>query len=685
MNAIPYGFQPIDTTQAVHDTPLWRDGCSSETRLSGEILVTLTAKTPLIVGNHQHKLDGKHSVLTPQMLDDGRVLLGATSLKGMLRSAMASLLQAPMERVAEHHYTYRPNLAGSGTSKEIRAAVVLEIPPSGGVKVALLDSRDVVFLPGNIWKALGAPAAGSVLEKNYLGLKFSGEDENDKKASFRQKIVAAKLPDGDQDRNARLPLAHTVLRYVGGMDGEGRVARAFAENKQTYQHVLCATDKFERAKRTTYTVPPPVVRQYKKTQEILADDKIGHFAPGYPLLAGLNDQAKETFKREVAAAIKAHTPLQPWQLIYVEYDTASKQITSFGHHYLYRWAYTSSTINKSGKIRREVDWLTAEQQDAQTDQPKRLASHRLLFGYALDGKDDDPAQGNFKRLAGRITFNTAIEDPTGKTMEERFMEGGKEIQLRILGLPRPSAVEFYLKQTALPKKLTTYGDQPGEPGGDLAGRKFYRHQPDATKESILYAPSAMEKQADTNTEGRGTCVRYLSRPGNRFRTTLRFDSLRPWELGALLAALDPSLVEPLFCLPRHSPGYAHKLGYGKPLGLGSVTLALDKARWQENDNWHWHQASNGDAAWNDLVQTCLATFKEKLQAAWGEKAEGTITAWLKTRRWSESGSANYPTLFKDGKTTIFNFHTSLRREHAAARRGTNKDFSALKKLLEIDA
>lgn len=687
MTPIPYGFSPIDTSCSIHDAPLWRDGSSNEPRLSGELLVTLTALTPLIVGNHQQKLDDRHSLLVPQMLEDGRVLIGAAGLKGMLRSALSSLLQAPMERVTEHHYTYRPNLAGSGRVKEIRAAVVLPpAPPSDSLQVALLDPKEVVFLPQPIWNALSRPSASSELARSCTGLKFSGEDDGDKKAAFRKKIIVAKQPDGSQDRNARVTLSHTVLSYAGGMDGEGLFASAFDEKSKTYRHVLYPTDKLQQARRHAVTIAPAVVRQYHKTQEILADERIGHLSSGHPLASKID-------KNSIRQAIDAHTRLEAWQLIYVEYDSSSRQVTSFGHHYQYRWAYTSSTTTKAGKKRREVDWLPEESRDVETGQPKRLASHRLLFGYTLEGGDEGPATGNFKRLAGRIAFNTAIEDPENKTLAERFMEGGQEIQLRVLGMPRPSAVEFYLKQTALPRKLTTYGDLPGEPGGDLAGRKFYRHQPDVGKSGRPYSPSHAEKQDDANTEERGNCVRYLSRPGSRFRCTLRFDSLRPWELGALLAALDPGLVESTFGLPKHPHGYAHKLGYGKPLGLGSVRLSLDAARWQECDSWIFQHARSDEEAWTQWVQRSLLALKDKLQADWSKLLPQQLESWLQPRQWKEHGRAAYPlarTREKNKQTNrteevdrIYAYHTALRRDHAAARRGDDrKNFNELKKLLE---
>lgn len=682
MSPIPYGFLPIDPAASVHDAPIWRDGRSDAPRFSGELLITLTALTPLIVGNHQHALDDKHSLLVPQMLDDGRVLIGAASLKGMLRAALASLLHAPMERVSEHHYTYRPNLAGSGKAKEIRAAVVLSDHHSktDPLQVALLDPKEVVYLPTNIWKALKCPAPGNQLARGCTGLKFSGPDELDNKAAFRKKIIVARTPDGEQDRNARITLDHTVLCYAGGIDGEGRLAKAFNENRTIYQYVLYPTRLLEQAMRKPVSIASAVVAQYHETQRILADMQIGHLAPGHPLLNKIGDP------KAIQKAIEAHTPLYRHQLIYVEYDSNTRQITSLGHHYHYRWAYTSSVTRKGGKKRRELDWLPVETKNPQTGQPERLAAHRLLFGYALDGGEEGPAGGNFRRLAGRIAFNTAIEIPGNKTLEERFVNGGEEIQLRILGMPRPSAVEFYLKQTALPKKLITYGDQVDDLGGDLAGRKFYRHQPDAARSGNLYSPTPAESRHDVNTEERGTRVRYLSRPGSQFRCTLRFDSLRPWELGALLAALDPHRLAVTFGLPPSPEGYAHKLGYGKPLGLGSVRLQLDAARWRENDGWTWQQATGDDQAWRDWSGQALAALKEKLLASWpDDRARSThLTAWLAARRWAKSGRAAYPTRAgKGGQETIFDYHTALRRDHAAARRGDDrKSFHELKKLLE---
>lgn len=77
-------------------------------------------------------------------------------------------------------------------------------------------------------------------------------------------------------------------------------------------------------------------------------------------------------------------------------------------------------------------------------------------------------------------------------------------------MPRPSAIEFYLKQPYLPNSLTTYGDLPRDAGGDLAGRKNYRHQPDAAKDENVYAANSFgqNRHLHGEAEERGSRVRF---------------------------------------------------------------------------------------------------------------------------------------------------------------------------------
>jgi CRISPR-associated protein (TIGR03986 family) len=668
----PYGFLPVEPEQAVLDRPLWRDGKSQEQRFSGELLLTLEALTPLLVGNQQREIDDRHSELVPHMLDDGRVLLAGSSLKGMLRAALASLLHAPMERVAEHHYSYRPNF-GFGPKEnppvEIRAAVVEKIEGEGEnakITIRLLpEETSVIFVRNEAYDKLGHP-----IPNNPVTGKFTGVVLTKSKNKPSQRL--------DHD-DGYTKLDHIIFRYAGGIDGEGHLAKEFKENNPTYHYVLISTESYKKGK--SLSLPEKLQRTYYATQKVLADEKYGHISPGHPLL-----RSKE-IETKIAKSIKSNAQLQPHQLIYIEclvrengQELRLPRPLTMGHHFQYRWAYTSSVRYRNAILGDEQKELRPElalrPEEKANDQgaPEQLSAARLLFGYAVDGNNEDQknlARDNFKRLAGRIACNHAIEVTDGKSEAERFMNAGKPIQLKILGMPRPSAVEFYLKQPELPQKLTTYGDTPSDPGGDLAGRKFYRHQPDAKTRTGLYAGDTRDASASE----RGTVVRYLSKPGSRFRFTLRFDSLRLWELGALLAVLEPQHLEKRLALSTSLNGYAHKLGYGKPLGLGSVRLTIDGARWHENDSWQWTEARDLQTdAWQTLRKQALTALQEKLQHTWGGQLKPFVERWLKPRRWTERGNAAYPTWKNGNGETIYEYHTSIRKQHAAIRRGQSKDF-----------
>lgn len=675
MNSLPYGFFPIEVQKSICDVPMWRDGSSGEDRLSGEILLTLEALTPLLVGNQQYKINEKQSVLVPQMLEDGRVLIAETSLKGMFRAALSSLLHAPMEKVSDHHYTFRPNL-GFGQKYQSRPAVISSVKGKGEnaeieLKVLPDDTR-VTFVRSSAIRKLGDIKVGKLLQGYFPGIKLTRTRNRTSRC-----MVLEESSEGGEN------LDHYLFFYSGGIDGKGLLAKAFGA-RDIYRYVLVPTRYFNRA--DSQSLPSDVLKDYYKTQEILADEKTGHLSPGHPLLNKIN-------KDDVKKAIQKNSELKEKQLIYIEIENQERKpgnppfrILSMGHNFYYRWAYTSSVYSKNSikgnkELRPELRFHPQETFDK--DAPKQLTAAQLFFGYSIDNKQKElssMAKESYQRLAGRIAFNTAIEVTEGKSPEERFVEGGREeIALHILGQPRPSAVEFYLKQVHLPSKLTTYGDLPDDPGGELAGRKYYRHQPDARTNMDLYKKT----EEKDNSKERGTVMRYLSKPGSRFRATLRFDSLRPWELGAVLAVLDPGLLEKTFGLTHYSQGYAHnsqgyahKLGYGKPLGLGSVRIRLDAARWQENDRLEWKEARAGEEAWDRLLETSLKALKEKLQKTWQSNTAANLECWLKTKQWSTTGRASYPAL---------DSYAEWKRKQAAARRGAPLDFNepALRLLLKI--
>ena len=180
-----------------------------------------------------------------------------------------------------------------------------------------------------------------------------------------------------------------------------------------------------------------------------------------------------------------------------------------------------------------------------------------------------------------------------------------EWTLSSLSSPKPTTNEFYLDQTQKEDRVT-YNDADAR----LRGRKFYRHHADweclpedgkqKLLKEILQFPEG--ERSDQNRTIRGAI-----KEGSVFEFDLDFENLAPLELGALLYSLE--LEE----------GMRHRLGYGRPLGLGSVEICVEKL--EAVEDWQARlksaAADAGLKTWEgqalrDLVNQNVAQFLKKM-------------------------------------------------------------------------
>jgi hypothetical protein len=194
--------------------------------------------------------------------------------------------------------------------------------------------------------------------------------------------------------------------------------------------------------------------------------------------------------------------------------------------------------------------------------------------------------------------------------------------------------------------------------------------------------------------------RFVSKPGTQFRFALRFVNLRPWELGALLLTLQPTLdgVHRLHAgLPESARAplarwmqrveqkgwnanparlLAHKLGHGRPLGMGSVTVRADGLRRLAVDAGRQLPAVReyrGDAlreqteqAIDPLAKHLAGTLPPAALTAWVDRC---LLPWLEVHRYAGRRRFDYPRRSEKGQpATIFNHHTHLRGHHADGRK-----------------
>lgn len=726
----PYHFINLDIQNAVIDEPVWHDGENSQDLLSGEMCFTLTALTPLLVGQWQYKakevtdneendedkkcsldffdseVKCKKAILEPLRLPSGRVVLSGTSLKGMLRNSLSGLLSPPMERVAERSYSYRPNAKFQEEEifRKVRPALITQVKDNI-IKVKVLKNARSAWFGhasdlGNP-KIDGIAKAWSNIIKEPRKPKFkNGEKERDEHGNIKflpQKYRFIHKNKAKKDDVIELIGKCYFAHYVGGIDGKAILCRLFDGNAGVYDAVLIQEAEHNYKEQQEFSIP---IKDYQPTLDHLQDTK-GLLVSGYP-------NGKETDYKKARDAISKLKFIEG-QLIYVELE--GDKINSFGHHYYYRWRY-ANTIRTVGdkNVRPILKPLDSELAFDDKGKPEKLSAARLLFGYTSHNEDLEKSplkqdgsanigKGTYRRLAGRIHINSAVEviKNDGKP---RFLTNGdnkETIPLKPLGQPRPSSVEHYLQQPSKSElagkrndggQMQTYGDLPNyvtkcDKSGELAGRKFYLHQPDAATKNECYR----EEDSEIIKSDQSMLVRFVSTPNTEFKFRLQFKDLRPWELGALLVTLEPNtylatVLEQLkTSLPQHDsalqnlldeirihpnsthknlPLFAHKLGHARPLGFGSVLLKCDTLKLLDTKN-KLPKFNEDDAK----TEKALTAFADKLSEIIEQsKSIEFLKQWCAIHQYAGRTRSAYQKL--DGET--LKFHSTARSNHIKARR-----------------
>lgn len=236
-----------------------------------------------------------------------------------------------------------------------------------------------------------------------------------------------------------------------------------------------------------------------------------------------------------------------------------------------------------------------------------------LIAPELRGAGRDLAESLFGdvhvALGGRVRFEDARAVRGAPDWYEPVMVP------QILASPKPTAFSQYLTQDgdAPTDKLTTYID------GDrttIRGHKLYWHRwDDAAGLARLRHPDEQAKLRDLQSPKPGDTQTTCLQPVKAqvvFTGRVSFDNLTDVELGALLAALD---------LPQ---GCAHKLGLGKPLGLGSVRVSVERVTFVERRARYAGWGDDGRRHDPARVERCRSAFVTTMRAHAERNAETLV-------------------------------------------------------------
>lgn len=245
--------------------------------------------------------------------------------------------------------------------------------------------------------------------------------------------------------------------------------------------------------------------------------------------------------------------------------------------------------------RKTRELIPAELRAPGDDEPKQdrepygLDLAEALFGTA--SLKDGPVRG-------RVTFLDAACVTADPLMDRKIPQ--------ILSSPKPTAYQLYLNQPQPddPRELLHYS-HPKEKGAQIRGTKLYWHKNRVVdgKRQPLPEPILFQSGKSLSARTSQDTVIQPVKAGTRFRGHVHFQDLTLLELGALRAALD---------LPE---GLAHRLGMGKPLGLGSLRLHIKEVQVRGPKEERTRYSTWGSPAATADATTLLQQAEQALQEA----------------------------------------------------------------------
>lgn len=195
-----------------------------------------------------------------------------------------------------------------------------------------------------------------------------------------------------------------------------------------------------------------------------------------------------------------------------------------------------------------------------------LSPAELLFGF-IEGED---IQG--KKTKDALAFAGKVRISTSRLTSAERQE--PETVLKILALPKPSSPALYFRNKQPTTQAYTAKHELNPDVHQVNGRKHYLHalQDNQKVQKLSQTGNIANNDAalfpwqtgqPTENAEQKVKIKPIS-SGSTFEFTVDFDNLTEYELGLLCYALKPT---------EH---YRHKLGMGKPLGLGTVNIDINQ-------------------------------------------------------------------------------------------------------------
>ena len=542
----PYSFIRTPDRAAILDKPFAgdRDPSLSESqedhsrywpeRYTGEIPVRLRTETPLFLTDpkSERKVEGANDHFSYDCLSE----IPATALKGMLSSAYETITNSRYRVFSEKQHGKRLGYRSLARANLVPGRVLEE---GGKWYVTLFKGTSEIGEDG--------AAEDGVLYAAWLPAYSD-------KMSAREDAGCGKLRHGEWYENVTLALCDHGRFKFWSVEEIGGVQLHKITDRASY----CGREMTVSG----YVVKTGRIFQNKHDERFFFNT----CKPGKETRLELTDDIREAYEDLIADYIRVHEgganpPNNARKSVLGEHTRENSRLAKLRDgHFVYVKLNRSGDVVKGlypVQISRELNglapWDCLDESLRPAESMNQLSPADRLFGWVSQG-----GRGAWK---GKVRISAGRYAGEGSPVEHFGGEDGRP--LAILGGPKPAQARFYLGgATGRPQKDGQSKEEAGYAKGKvkrLRGRKVYLHHKNFSETAVF--PPDMARGSQNRS------IRGWIPAGKEFGFTLRFENLTGLELGALFLLLSN----------LKTPSYRFRLGYAKPLGLGSIVMSINAA------------------------------------------------------------------------------------------------------------
>jgi len=551
----PYHFVPVTKTSdksiGIEDFDKISLGNFSHKKYSGysgRIICKIISETPMFIGAEQSKKDENSVSEATSSLYPGTEIpmIPASSLKGMISSIAEAASNSALRVLADTPYSYRKsfNDSLSALGMVIKREEQFEILPLTLPQY----SREVNNAYQNIFN-------DHRFHRVYIG--------NYNKANDTDIIDISSYRHDDPKyyylKYVELPLKEKRGRVLG-KDGSGNFPISQNKfNKLSDQEKIDYTrgiiyafgkegrNDIPRNKKHEYFLPYPENIKERKTIPI-SNDAINQF---YQIADQRTDDDElfpykpKVVPRNMSSSKSKYVRLNDGEIVYFRPNNSGTEITEISFSSIWR-AAVKTNAGESASTYDFFKSIDPELLPFDSSARKKLTPAELLFGFVDEKSKSNDNDKSSLSYAGRLKFSFGYAYPT----KEKYFED--KVILKTLGSPKPPSPALYFKKDIIKNSNFYISKTALCPGEHLPqGRKFYLHQKPNGK--------PWKTQDPDNRPNLKVKIKPWS-AGLQFFFHIDFENLSEWELGLLCYSLRPT------------EAFRHKLGMGKPIGLGTVRI-----------------------------------------------------------------------------------------------------------------